>query len=65
MVALKIGELGSQEQEEAHDSTGNDPEDCFLQNPVLKWLCWSEVCALPVDIEYLSRIHVELVKENT
>ena len=65
VVTFQVGELGSEEKEEAHESAGDDPEDCFLQNPILKRLCWSEVGALPVGVEYFSRIHVELVEEYT
>ena len=65
MVAFQVGELGGEEEEEAHDSTGDDPEDRFLQNPILKWPCWSEVGVLPVGVEYFFRIYVELVEEHT
>ena len=64
-VALQVGELGSQEKEEAHDTACDDSEDGLHQDPILKWIHGTEIGALPVRVEHFARVGVELVDETT
>ena len=64
-VALKVGELGSQEEEEAHDTACDDSEDGLHQDPILERVHGTEVGALPVIIEHFAGVGVELVDETT
>ena len=64
-VALQVGELGSQEEEEAHDPACDDSEDGLHQDPILERVHGTEVGALPVRVEHFARVGVELVDETT